>query len=132
MPIDIDPETMNVDELPGIWSPVQWELTDEERLQELDQQATASLLNAIDVPEAILRLLLEETGIERAFEPPPSFDPNQQGQWDPGILTFQFSRPIRLADVKRERDYLRVEYDFQGLGRWEIEIEPESVSIRRI
>jgi hypothetical protein len=27
MPIEIDPETMNVDDLPGIWSPVQWELS---------------------------------------------------------------------------------------------------------
>jgi len=56
MPIDIDPETMNVDKLPGIWSPVQWELTEEEHIQELDTQATASLLFAVDVPEAILRL----------------------------------------------------------------------------
>ena len=42
MPIDMDPETMNVDELPGIWSPVQWELSEEERIMELEQQATAS------------------------------------------------------------------------------------------
>jgi hypothetical protein len=39
MPIEIDPETMNVDDLPGIWSPVQWELSEDERIQELEMQA---------------------------------------------------------------------------------------------
>ncbi len=28
MPGIIDPETTHVDDLPGIWSPVQWELTE--------------------------------------------------------------------------------------------------------
>jgi hypothetical protein len=132
MPMDIDPETMNVDDLPGIWSPVQWELTEDERREELEQQATASLLYAIDAPEAILRLLLDETEIERAFDPPPGFDPNQQGQWDPDILTFRFTRTIKLVEVKRRRNYLRIEYDFQDLGHWEIEIEPDGISLQRI
>ncbi len=65
MPIDIDPETINADELPGIWSPVQWELTEEERIMELENQARSNLLYAVDVPEAILRLLLNETEVER-------------------------------------------------------------------
>ena len=56
MPIDIDPETMNADDLPGIWSPVQWDLTEEERIEELHHQAQASLMWAIDIPEAILRM----------------------------------------------------------------------------
>ncbi len=50
MPGIIDPETMNADTLPGVWSPVQWELTEEERLQEQDTQATANLLWSVDVP----------------------------------------------------------------------------------
>lgn len=29
MPGVIDPETLPVDELPGIWTPVQWELTED-------------------------------------------------------------------------------------------------------
>ncbi len=33
MPGVIDPETMNIDGLPGIWSPVQWELTEQEARQ---------------------------------------------------------------------------------------------------
>ena len=32
MPSIIDPETIYVDNLPAIWSPVQWELTEEERM----------------------------------------------------------------------------------------------------
>ena len=132
MPSVIDPETMNVDELPGIWSPVQWEVTEEERAREIEQQATDSLLSAVDVPEAVLRMLLSETAIERAYEAPAGYDPEQQGEWDLKLLTFQFSRPIRLVEVKREADYLYVEYDFGELGRWAFEIEPEEASVYRI
>ncbi|RPI33662.1 MAG: hypothetical protein EHM70_05325 [Chloroflexota bacterium] len=132
MPSIIDPETMNVDDLPGIWSPVQWELTEEERLHELNEQTTASLLWAVDVPEAILRLLLSETAIERAFEPPPGYDPDEQGEWDDSITTYQFRRPIKIERVERERDNLYIEYNFGDLGHWAIEIEPECVHIERI
>ncbi len=59
MPSVIDPETLYVDDLPAIWSPVQWELDEEERIQAVEEQATASLLWTMDAPEAILRLLLE-------------------------------------------------------------------------
>ena len=76
----INPETLYVDDLPGIWSPVQWELSDAERIKELDEQARASLLWAVDVPETILRLLLNETEIERAYEAPKGYDPEQQGE----------------------------------------------------
>ena len=57
MPSIIDPQTIHVDELPAIWSPVQWELTEEERVEAVNEQATASLLWTMDAPEAILRLL---------------------------------------------------------------------------
>jgi len=132
MPIDIEPETMNVDDLPGIWSPVQWELTEDEHIQELEAQATASLLFAVDVPEAILRLLLNEYTIERAFEPPDGFDPDQQGSWNDDLLTFQFRRPIELVNVQRERDCLSIIYDFKEMGRWSLEIQPEKVTIERV
>ena len=127
MPMDIDPETMNVDELPGIWSPVQWELTEDERIQELEMQAIASLLWTVDVPEAILRLLLNEHAIDRCFEPPSGYDPEIQGEWDESLLTFRFKRPIKLVMVKREGDRLYAEYDVEGLGTWAIELEPDQV-----
>ncbi|MCX6071918.1 MAG: hypothetical protein NTU91_13855 [Chloroflexi bacterium] len=62
MPSVIDPETMHVDSLPVVWSPVQSPLTEEERAREVEEQATASLLWAADAPETILRLLLGEDG----------------------------------------------------------------------
>jgi hypothetical protein len=132
MPIDIEPETINVDQLPGIWSPVQWELTEEEHIQELDTQATASLLFAVDVPEAVLRMFLNEYAIERAFDPPAGFDPGQQGDWNEDLLTFQFERPLELVNVQRERDCLSIVYDFKEFGRWSFEIRPDKVTIERL
>jgi hypothetical protein len=125
-------ETIHVDELPGIWQPVQWELAEEERLAELDQQATASLLWAVDTPEAILRLLLDETAIERAYEPPQGYDPEQQGEWDETLVTFAFKRRAKLETVEREGDSLVVIYNLEGAGYWELEITPERVVIQRI
>lgn len=132
MPKIIDPETIYVDNLPGIWSPVQWELSEQERAQELEDQATASLLWAIDAPQTILRLLLNETDIERAYGPPEGYDPEEQGYWEKELVTFQFKRPIQLVRVERENDYLMIEYDFGSLGRWIFEIEPEKVTIERL
>lgn len=132
MPSIIDPETMNVDELPGIWTPVQWPQTKEERMEEQEIQATASLLFAVDAPEAILRLLLTETEIQRAFDPPAGFDPEQQGDWNPDLVTYQFERPIQLEKVERSQDRLYVEYKFGELGSWALEIEPERVQIYRL
>ena len=132
MPGVIDPETINSDGLPGIWSPVQWELTEEERIQELDAQSTASLLSSVDVPEAILRLLLQETEIERLLEPPEGYDPATQGEWDPKQTTFGFQRPIQLIKVEREQNYLYLEYKFGELGYWSFSIEPEKVTIERL
>ena len=132
MPAVIDPETMNADNLPGIWSPVQWELSEEERAQELEAQATASLLWSVDVPEAILRMLLRETNFERLFEPPEDYDPQDQGEWDKELVTFGFQKPIKLVKVEREQDYLYLEYKFGDFGYWYVEIEPEKVTISRI
>lgn len=132
MPIDIDPETINVDNLPGIWSPVQWEMDENERLQELESQATASLLWSVDTPEAILRLLLMEFAIDRAFGPPEGYDPEMQGEWNDQLLTFKFKRPMRLIRSEREANYLYIEYDFGDLGQWAVEIEPDIVNISRL
>ena len=132
MPKIIDPETINVDDLPGIWSPVQWDLSEQERAEELEQQATASLLWAVDVPQNILRLLLSETGIERAYGPPVGYDPEEQGYWEKDLITFQFKRPIHLERVEREQDYLFIEYNFGSLGKWAIEIEHEKMTIERL
>ena len=132
MPSVIDPETMYVDDLPGIWNPIQWELTEQERIQELENQARASLLWAVDVPEGILRLLLNEMDIERAHTPPDGFDPELQGEWDEELITFKFLRTFRLRNVDRGRDSLTVTYRVEGLGHWCIEIEPEKVTIERV
>ncbi|MGB8253747.1 MAG: hypothetical protein WCF08_11090, partial [Anaerolineaceae bacterium] len=111
MPAFIEAEMINVDDLPGIWSPVQWDLTPEERVEEVETQARASLLEAVDVPEAILRMLLGETEIEQAYEAPKGYDAEQQGEWDDQIITFQFKRPIKLVNVERRTGLLRVQYD---------------------
>lgn len=132
MPYDIDPETINVDDLPGIWSPVQWEMDEEEAVQEIETQATASLLWSIDTPEAILRMLLSEHQIERAYGPPDGYDPTLQGEWNDDLLTFKFKRSMRVQKIEREENYLYVEYDFGDFGVWAIEIEPDIVNISRI
>jgi hypothetical protein len=132
MPGVIDPDTMNAEALPGIWSPVQWELSEEERISELETQTTASLLWSVDVPEAILRLLLQETEVDRIFEPPEDYDPETQGEWDSEIVTFGFRKSIQLVKVEREHNFLYLEYKFGDFGYWCFEIEPEKVTITRI
>ena len=132
MPAVIDPETLYVDNLPTIWSPIQWELTEEEHIQAVEDQATASLLWVMDAPKAILRLLLDETGIQRLYGQPEDYNPEEQGEWNPDILTFSPKRPIKLEEVEHTNECLRAVYDFNDLGRWEFLIEPERVSITRI
>jgi hypothetical protein len=132
MPKQIDPETVYVDDLPGIWSPVQWELSEVERIREVEQQATASLLWAVNAPEAILRLLLDECAIERAFNPPSGYDAAEQGDWNPDLISFTFKRRIHLEKVERSPDRLYIEYKLDELGTWALEIEPDFVSIYRL
>jgi len=132
MPGVIDPETMHVDSLPGVWSPVQWDLSDEERVREIESQAAASLLWSADVPEAILRLLLDEASITRLLDPPDGYDPDQQGEWDSSLVTFGFKRPIHLDTVERQGDLLTVVYKLEGAGYWQLEIGPGRVVIERV
>jgi hypothetical protein len=132
MPSIIDPQTLYVDDLPAIWSPVQWELTEEERIQAVEEQATASLLWSMDAPEAILRLLLDETGIERLFAAPQGYNAEEQGDWDGKLITFGPKRAIKLESLERTPTSLELVYNFGDLGRWEFVIESEKVSIERI
>jgi hypothetical protein len=132
MPGIIDPETMDTEGLPGVWSPVQWDLTEEERLEELDTQSKASLLWAVDAPEAILRLLLQETDIKRLLEPPGGYDPTIQGDWDLELVTVGFQYPFELIKEERESNYLYLEYKVGDSVYWSFEIEPEKVTIARI
>jgi hypothetical protein len=132
MPSVIDPETLYVDDLPAIWSPVQWELDEEERIKAVEEQATASLLWTMDAPEAILRLLLDETGIQRLYRPPDGYDQQEQGDWDKSLITFGPSHPIKLESIERTPTRLELVYDFGQLGTWEFVIEAERVSIERI
>jgi hypothetical protein len=132
MPSIIDPETLYVDDLPSIWSPVQWELTEEERNEAVEEQATASLLWTMDAPEAILRLLLGETAIQQLRQAPENYDPVEQGDWDDKLITFGPKHPIKLEAVERTPSSLMVVYDFGELGHWEFFIEAEKVTIERI
>lgn len=132
MPGIIDPETMHIDELPGVWAPVQWVQTPEERNREVEEQAKASLLATVDVPEAILRLLLNETGCDVVYAPPPGYDPAEQGDWDDTLITFSFDRQLRLRRLERNPERLVAEYQFENLGWWRFVIEPERVTIERI
>ncbi len=132
MPSVIEPEHIHVDALPTIWSPVQWELTPEERVQEVETQAMASLLATADIPEALLRLLLREVDIQRSYEPPKGYDPEQQGEWDDDLITFEFKVPIQLLNTRREPEHLYAEYHFANLGYWSLDITPDSVTIQRI
>ncbi|MEK6256249.1 MAG: hypothetical protein N2C13_02885 [Chloroflexota bacterium] len=132
MPSATDPFHMHVDHLPGVWSPVQWELNPDERVAEVEDQARASLLWNVDAPESILRLLLNETDIERIIEPPKGYDHENQGEWDDEMVTFAFKRFIKLVDVERRANFLSAEYDFLELGKWVIEIEPEKITIEKI
>lgn len=86
----------------------------------------------MDVPEAILRLLLQETEIDRFLDPPEDYDPTQQGEWDTDLVTFGFQKPIKLIKVEREHDYLYLEYKFGDFGYWCFEIEPEKMTISRL
>jgi len=132
MPAYMDPETIHVDELPAIWSPVQWEIDESERIQELHLQATASLLWTADSPEAMLRLMLSETDIERTLKPPDGYDPELQGEWDDDLVTFVFKRAFKLVKVERENDFFYAEYKVSDLGVYAIEIETDKVNIYRI
>ena len=132
MPRTIDAENMYVDDLPGIWSPVQWELSEAERIHEMEQQARASLLWAVDVPEAVLRLLLDETDVERAYQPPKGYDPKQQGEWDESLITFKFKRHVQLEKAERENGTLVVEYKVEDLGYWLLEVGPDGATLERI
>lgn len=132
MPRSIDPETMHVDELPVIWCPVQADLNEPESEVEAQEQATASLLWVADVPEAILRLLVNETEIERVSAPPPGFEPEAQGEWDDSLKTYAFQHAIRLKEMVREENLLRLVYLLEGAGYWQFEITPERVIIEAI
>ncbi|MCP4139840.1 MAG: hypothetical protein GY755_06040 [Chloroflexi bacterium] len=132
MPSIIDPETMHVDDLPAIWSPVQWELNEKERVQEIEEQAKASLLWAMDAPEAILRLLLSEEGIQRLREAPEGYDEEAQGEWSEEYLTFGAKRAIKLDSVHRESDALHLVYKVGDMGYWQFEITSKRVVIERI
>jgi hypothetical protein len=110
------PRTMNTDGLPGIWSPVQWELNKEERVEELDTHSTATLLWSVDSPEAILRLLLQETDIQRLLEPPKGYESTVQGNWVPERVTIGPKYPLELIKVNREPNYLYLEYRIGDSG----------------
>jgi hypothetical protein len=132
VPSIFDPETIYIDDLPTVWSPVQEKLSPDEHAAELEEQATASLLWASPVPEQILRILLDETAIQRLDDPPERYDPEMQGEWDPSLLVFGFQRSIKLLKEERARDALSLEYKLEGSGYWKLEIAQETLTIERL
>jgi hypothetical protein len=132
MPGVIDHEAIYVDQIPTIWSAVQEDLSPEEHAEELEDQATASLLWASPVPEQILRLLLNETAIDRLLEPPEGFDPEIQGEWEINNITFGFKHPIKLVKEERTSDRLALEYKVEGAGYWMLSISPDELTLGRI
>jgi hypothetical protein len=86
----------------------------------------------MDAPEAVLRLLLDETGIQRLFAPPRDYDPEEQGDWNKELITFGPQRPIKLESIERTPTRLELVYDFGEMGRWEFVIESERVALERI
>ena len=80
----------------------------------------------------MLRLLLNETAIERASEPPAGFDPDLQGEWDDSLVTFAFRRRVKLTREQRLPDKLVLEYKVEDAGYWMLEIAPDTVTIGRI
>jgi hypothetical protein len=131
MPGVIDPETMNKEGLPGLWSAVQWVLTEEECVKELDTRSTASCLSSVDVPEVILRLLLHDMAIHRLLGPPEGFDSIVQEDWDPELVTIAFLYPIELVKAEREPNYLYFEYKGGDSDYGSIEIEPVKARTQR-
>jgi hypothetical protein len=132
VPSIFDPETIHIDNLPTIWSPVQGKLTPDEHAMELEAQAAASLLWACPVPEQMLRILLDETAIQRLDRPPDRYDPELQGEWDSTLLVFGFKRGIELLKEQRSRDSLVLEYKLEGAGYWIVEITQETTTIERV
>jgi len=132
MPSIIDHETIHVDELHPLWAPVQWDLTDEERIHIQEEQTKANLLWMMDTPEAILRLLLDEVETKRLYEPPEGYNEEEQGEWEPELVTFGPRHPFELDSVSREGDALFIVYKAGDLGYWEFEITEEQVIIKRI
>ncbi len=132
MPSIFDPETIHIDNLPTIWSPVQEKLSPGEHAMELEAQATASLLWACPVPEQMLRILLDETAIQRLDGPPERYDPEMQGKWDSTQLVFGFKRGIELLKEHRSREALVLEYKVEGAGYWVVEITQETATIERV
>jgi hypothetical protein len=132
MPGIIDHEVMQANELPPVWAPVQWEQSEAELSVEIDRNASANLLFNSDAPEAVLRLLLNETDSTVAYDPPHGYKPEEQGEWDPEVMTFAFLRPMKLEHIERGRDVLVLLYDFGSRGHWRLEIGPERVLIERV
>lgn len=132
LPKIIDPQTIPVADLPGVWTPGPKMMTPEDRVNAVEAQAQTALLWTIDHPETLLRLLLGETAITRTHEPPRGYDAELQGEWDHDAVAYKFKREMHVTSIEREPDYLYVEYEVKEIGRWSIEISPEEVNISRI
>jgi hypothetical protein len=152
MPGAIDFETMDVDELTPVWCPSDEELTPEQYESALQQEARAHLLTMAGVPEAILRLLVQETGVSRVArevvdqgrgarrdfeaEADADADDGADAGADGGAElppdSFEFDHPIVAEKVEVTRDGLFVVYSLEGSGTWRMLFESGRVTIERV
>lgn len=156
MPGAIDFETMDVDELTPVWWPSDGELTAEQYETMVQQEARTHLLAMVGVPEAILRLLVQETevsrvahevvdqgrGARRDFEAEADADADAGDGADAGAGddadagfppdSFEFSHPIVAEKVETTRDGLFVVYSLEGSGTWRMLFESGRVTIERV
>jgi hypothetical protein len=126
-----DAQTFPTIDVPAVWC---YRKPPEERPEFaafVEQQAVGGLLLSADPVEIVLRLMLGLTQVEGVYDPPPGYDPELQGEWDGDTLTFVFKRRIRKVGEVREYGAIRLEYQVQGSGTFQVVIEEEKVAIER-
>ena len=148
MPSAIDWETMEPDGLSPVWFPPQDEADSDETHERLLQDAAAAhLLTMTSIPEAILRLLVRETGVARLPEPGAASDgeeawaaeggdePSDGDDADKDALppdSFEFTRQFHLDEAHRDHESLALLCRLDGAGSWRVVIETGRVLIEQL
>jgi hypothetical protein len=129
--MDIDPLTFPTINLPAIWTPIKEKSEANPLALQIQEQARASLLLTADTIESILRLLLGETEVERVFTPPKGYDTELQGEWDNSAITFTFIRSIRIFSENRDPEQLKMQYEVEGRGIYNIILNKDGIEIKK-
>jgi hypothetical protein len=94
MTTEFDPTLFPTIDVPAIWNYAPPPEAGDGLIYYAEDQAKNGLIATADIFESILRLLIGYTDIKAEFDPPEGYDPEIQGEWDPSIKTFMFSRKI--------------------------------------